>query len=741
MAADPAAVPAWRVSLALLIAIAVTTGGLHVLFDDQAWWLVVFFVLAAVLGAAATARALVANRFVPTIAATAVLVVLLSLLFAPGSSLLGVIPTLSTIDAFAGQVGAAADSIYRQAIPASAEAPIVFVLCAGVGVVALVCDLVAVALSRPALAGIPLLVILAIPAATARDVTDLFVFALAAAAFLLLLMTGSARRQPGLAVGIGAAAIVGALVAPAALPSVGDSGGAAASGLSTGINPVLTLGDDLRRSVDREVLEYSTASGASHYLRLVTLEDFTADEWRPTETEIDNANTIAAFAPPPGLSGDVPTAPETTTIDIGNLSSRWLPLPYPPLAVSGVDRGWFYSSDDFSVASDGDSSRGQDYEVESLLVDPTPEQLLAAGTVVANGFERYLALPEDLPPVILDTAVEVAASAGTNYEKAIVLQEYFRSGEFEYSEDAPVDGGYDGTGMDIIATFLAEKSGYCVHYATSMAAMARTLDIPSRVVLGFLPGSKSPRGAGTDFTVSIHDLHAWPELFFDGIGWVQFEPTPGRGELGDYADVSVAGVPAPTAPDVAAPDAAPTPESAPPADSAPDSGADAGGQQEQAAAWGAIARILLWILVVVGASFVPALVRGGQRALLYRRLLGGSGTAIDAWTEVLRTAVDYRIPVTVTDTPRETAARIASGGAPLAAILEAVETEVYSPAVAGAPGAIVGDLRRLRSALRDAAAPRVRARALLYPASLWRSIAHPLTRHEVVGAARRVDPR
>lgn len=736
MAADTARAPAWRISLALLFAIAVTVGGLHVLFDDQSWWLVVFFVLAAVLGAAATARAFVGNRFVPTIAAAAVLVALLSLLFAPGRSLLGIIPTLGTLDTFAGQVGAAADSIYRQSVPASAEAPIVFVLCAGVGVVALLCDLVAVTLSRPALAGIPLLALLAIPAVTARDSTDLFVFALAAAAFLLLLMAGSPRRQPGLAVGIGAAAIVGALVAPAALPSIDDSGGTAPSGLSTGINPVLTLGDDLRRGIDRDVLEYSTASGESHYLRLVTLDDFTADEWRPTEAEIDPANTIDAFAPPPGLSTDVPAEPETTTIDVGNLSSRWLPLPYPPLAVSGVEREWFYSSDDFSVTSDEDSSRGQDYEVESLLVDPTPEQLLAAGTVVEGGFERYLALPDDLPPVITETAAEVAASAETNYERAIVLQEFFRSGEFEYSEDAPVDGDYDGTGMDIIATFLAERSGYCVHYATSMASMARTLGIPSRVALGFLPGSPSPLGGDTDYTVSIHDLHAWPELFFDGVGWVQFEPTPGRGELGDYADVSVAGVPAPTVPDAAAPEASPTPEPSAPVGPAPDRGSEAGAQPDAPSAAGAIVRFLSFALLAAGISFLPALARAGQRALLDRRLRRGAGSAVDAWTEVLRTAIDYRVPVTVTDTPSQTAARITRGGPPLAALLAAVEAEGYSPAGAGEPGALVGEIRDFRARMRSSAAARVRLRALLYPASLWRTIVHPLTRNDLAVAGR-----
>ena len=61
--------------------------------------------------------------------------------------------------------------------------------------------------------------------------------------------------------------------------------------------------------------------------------------------------------------------------------------------------------------------------------------------------------------------------------------------------------------------FLKVKRGYCVHFASAMAVMARTLDIPARVVVGFLPGT---RGANGTWTVSLRDAHAWPELYFQG---------------------------------------------------------------------------------------------------------------------------------------------------------------------------------------------------------------------------------
>ena len=721
MAAERKGTPiAWQVSLALVMAIAVATGGLHVLFTDQTWWLLVFFVLTAVLGAAATARAFSRRWFAPPAAAVATLVGLVTLLFAPGTALLAVIPTLDTIRAFGALFDEAGTSIYRQSIPANADAPIVFVLCFGVGAIALLCDALAITLARPALAGIPLLGVLAIPAITARDITDLFVFALCAAAFLALLVVGGQRRQPGLAVGIGAAAIVGTLALPLVLPAVVYSA-AGSPGPSTGVNPVLGLGDDLRRSSEREVLTYRTESGEPHYLRLVSLENFVGAQWEPTEQEIDRGNSIADFAPPPGLSEDVPTAEEFTSIDIGNLSSRWLPVPYPPRSIEGVARDWFWEPGGFSVSSPNDTARGQDYVVESLIVQPTPEQLLAAGTVVATGFDKYLRLPEDLPTIISETADSIAATAPTNYEKAIVLQEFFRSGEFTYSEDAPVEGDFDGTGMDVVATFLELRSGYCVQFASSMAVMARSLDIPGRVVVGFLPGTPTTTGGAEGFTVTTHDLHAWPELYFEGIGWVQFEPTPGRGSLGDYADVSVEGVPAP----VPSPAASDAPSPSVPLDDAADRGADDNTAAAASATQTALPRLLLALLIVAGISLLPASVRLLQRMLLTRRLVAGAATAIDAWDEVLRTAVDLRLPVALTATPRENASVIGASGSALARLLSAVEHEGYAQTTITDPRSLVSVLDSFHAEVRAGASTRARLLASFYPASLWRRAARP----------------
>ena len=726
----PAHAAAWQVSAAILLVLTVATGGLHVLFAQQTWWLLVVFVMATVLAAAAGARALTRVRSVPTVAGAVVLVGMLTLLFAPGTSIVGVIPTLDTVAQFGQRFAAANESIYTQAVPATADPSIVFSLCVGLGIIAIIADLLAITLRLPAVTGLLVLGVLAVPAFTLPDISDPFIFVLTAAAFLFLLVIGSPKRQPRLATAIGAVAIIGTLVLPVVLPAIDTSRATSGEGTSTGVNPVLTLGDDLRRAAARTVISYTTTSGDPHYLRLVSLENFTGDEWAPTQRQIDTGNTMDGFGPVPGLSSEVEVSSELSEIEVGNLTSPYLPMPYPPRSVTGVDDEWYWEPDGFAVTSVDDTARGQEYEVESLVLEPTPEQLLGAGTTVMPELEQYLALPDDLPPVIAETATSVGSAGATNYEKALALQEYFRSSAFDYSEDAPVDGEYDGTGMDIIATFLDAKSGYCVHFASAMAVMSRSLGIPSRVIVGFLPGDRETQDDGsTRFTVTTHDLHSWPELYFDGIGWVQFEPTPGRGAPRAYADTNVAGVPAPAAAGDDVLDPTPSSSAAPSASSGPDAGLDAGGGiQQQSADVGPAPWIALALFGVFLLTLVPAGIRLLQRRRLVDRLQTREASALDAWREVLRTAVDVGRPVVSTETPRETAHTLGISGAPLDRILGATEEKGYAASTITDPRTLVADIAAVRSSLLDAAAPRTRRLARLYPASIWRRITHPLTR-------------
>jgi len=120
---------------------------------------------------------------------------------------------------------------------------------------------------------------------------------------------------------------------------------------------------------------------------------------------------------------------------------------------------------------------------------------------------------------------EVTADADNPLDRAIAIQDHLRGPDYTYNLDLG-EPLRDETGrlMEPIRNFYETRRGYCVQFATAMIMMARAQDIPARMAIGFLPGQP----AGTDkYIVKASDAHAWPELFFQGYGWLRFEPTPG----------------------------------------------------------------------------------------------------------------------------------------------------------------------------------------------------------------------
>jgi transglutaminase-like putative cysteine protease len=732
-----------RTSAVLLLALLVTIAGLHVILTDAAWWFALATLCAVLLGTAALVRGLArraagaSRRWLPPLAATVALALALTAVFVPATALLGILPTTASWDAFARLIEAANVSIARQSLPAVATPPIMFLLCLGVGAIAIVADALANALRTPALAGIPLLVLLGVPSAITIDATDPIVFVLAALSYLLLLRANASRRQSRLTLGLASIVLAGALVAPLLLPQVDPAQNINGSGFNSGVNPVLSLGENLRQDIDHPVLDYSTDSGTAQYLRLVSIENFTGTGWAPDPFRLRTGNTPEAIAAPPGLAATVATTEETTYVTVRGLTSPWLPLPYPTSSVAGLDGDWYWDSDGLAVKSPTRTAADETYRATSIVIEPTPAELAAAGTTVPAGFGRFLALPASMPKVISETATQVAGGASSNYEKALLLQDYFRSGDFTYSETAPVEQNYDGTGMTVIAAFLAARAGYCIHFASAMAVMARSLGIPSRIAIGFLPGTQLlDRVDGrTAFTVTSHNLHAWPELYFDGIGWTRFEPTASRGEVPAYADVASPNVPIPV--NTAAP--VPRESSSPRASSsaaplAAEPGNLAASRANVPAPLARVGWLLLALLAVAGLILAPAAARAGVRRRRMRGLRAGTAGALTGWQEAIQSAEDLGVDVPETATPREAAELFAaaSGTAPRDAIdrlRAAVERESYAGAVvAGRDGAVrtaatvLADTRAVIVGLGAAAGRPRRVRALLFPRSAWGGI-------------------
>lgn len=137
---------------------------------------------------------------------------------------------------------------------------------------------------------------------------------------------------------------------------------------------------------------------------------------------------------------------------------------------------------------------------------------------------RYLQLPDLLPRRIYDQAETIVHEARSPYQKALAL-ENFLSKNFRYT----LKPEHDWETVDFVDGFLQSGEGYCVHFASAMVVLARTQGIPARYVEGFaLKPLREDQGNNKRWLADGTGAHAWAELYFEGIGWLTFDPTPNR---------------------------------------------------------------------------------------------------------------------------------------------------------------------------------------------------------------------
>jgi transglutaminase-like putative cysteine protease len=171
---------------------------------------------------------------------------------------------------------------------------------------------------------------------------------------------------------------------------------------------------------------------------------------------------------------------------------------------------------------DGGLDAGLEYTFRSRIVVPTPEELDHVQDLAPVQYGRWTELPEDLDPRFEQIAQEWTADTASAYDKVFAIQRHFHSNGFTYSTDVDV-----AEGADALLTFLTRtKTGFCQQYATAMAVLVRTLGLPARIAVGYQVGTLQDDGT---YLVQSTDAHAWVEVFFEGYGWLPFEPTPGRG--------------------------------------------------------------------------------------------------------------------------------------------------------------------------------------------------------------------
>ncbi len=556
-------------------------------------------------------------------------------------------------------------------------------LVGGAGLVAVLVDLFAVGMRRVPLAGIALGGVYAVAASVAPGGLSWIWFIPPAVGFLMMLVAEGRTRvvRWGRSAGpsashsgipetdslarngrrVGAVAVAAAVALPALLPGLAEGvfgrGGPGDGGGRTirTDNPIVDLKGELELPDDVRVLEYRTDDPTPGYIRRAALDLFTGEEWKTSSRGVPESQRVSqGIAPPPGL--DL-TEDDTRTefqfqIDDENYRSPWLPLPYPAAEID-IDGDWRYDRATLDVVSTESDARGASYTVGRLDVDLDADVLQAAGRP-GEELDDMLALPDDLPAEATEWAERATEDAATSFDKAVALQRVFRT-TFVYDLSTE-----PGTSSSDLVNFLDNRQGYCEQYAAAMAIMARIVDIPARVAVGYMQGERQDDGT---WVVRANDAHAWPELYFEGTGWVPFEPTPATrtGSQPSWTvppveDGSDQGGQVPQPGQPTAPGAA--------EGIVPDEGAGSAGQggtdgaTSPSSPWPVVA-LSAGIISLIGA--LPAVVARFRRALRWRRAGSDPVRAAEAaWSDLRDTIRDAGLDWDPAATPRGTGRSVAA---------------------------------------------------------------------------------
>jgi len=681
-----------------------------------------------------------------------------------GSITGSVAPTPATISEFvtAFEDALASAQAYMAPIP-SGVPPITVILLTGGVLTLIVIDLLAGALRRIPLAGLALLTVYSVPVSITGNGVSWLTFIAMSVGFLSMLYlvhaeqvarwgrgmggetggeddadpsafgvrTGAVR---GSAIAIGATATTMALALPILVPTLNvtlfEGSGPGKRQIEVE-DPMVDLRRDLSRGVDIPLLWVTTPQKDPSYFRLAVLTRFNGDTWTPGDRDIPETQVARGDMPPlAGVAAGTSRKEVEYHVRVSDdFQSTWLPT---TAQVSRMDviGDWRYDATtmDFMSTDDDVTTAGMTYSFEGVTVEPDPELMDDSVSGAASVRSAYLEVPANIPSEIRGLAAEVTGGEPTRFRKARALQQWFREdGGFEYST-ARLDEGDQGS----LNSFLDESGrvGYCEQFAASMAIMARIIGIPARVAVGFL---ESKAAGPNQYEFSAHDLHAWPELFFPGAGWVRFEPTPGvRAEtVPSYTSADLA----PVANNTASPSATRPTDLLPSRGESTDAGAGAD-DDGSSFPWLTVVLVAMVVLLVVALVLLPAFVRRQRRD---RRLLGDIE---DLWLELRDHCVDLGHGWPHGRSPRATGAWLAGlfgstegdddaerprhgpeqnpdAVRALDRLVEQIERARYSRSAGSVDHEqAMHDVRTIEDALDHGVGPRVRRRSRWLPRSL-----------------------
>ncbi len=693
-----------------------TTLPLRSVFTDWSWLTVSIGCALPYLAIVALARSRTAPRWWHSAAGLAASLLMLLWVFVPQHLALGVLPTGSSFGDLSDLVRTARDTVRSQHAPLASTQALRLLVAAALVALAVLTDVLAILLRHPLLASAPLLEVLVVASATSSRASNPIWFAAAALGFLLIMLAGTRLQDRawgpsvdgsggrlGGARRMAVTGVVAALIVPAVLPSASvnvlaraahHNGGGSGQGGSGQIvlNSLASLRGSLQRPTPVDLFRVQVTRGSDpFYIRQEVDDMFTNDGWRPSGRTYDDPRAITPLG-----SGHYPVGPQSddtqaTSTPAFSMNARFtiLALGGTTLPILANPAAFGPPSDTASWNSRTSSAFGVSLKPSMTYTEtvkqPAPKVAqLEAATRWTGGVDAGLAaqltfLPPQ-PDEVAQLASRLAGGERTPYDKARAISSYFtnpRNG-FSYALNAPPNDG-----RNALVTFLDKKTGYCQQYAAAAAVLMRQAGLPARVVIGYTHHAPDANGV---FTVTTSDAHSWVEVFFNGIGWVPFDPTPLAG-----AD-SARAVALPWATHAVDPPV----QTAEPTANRGQSMAPSAARPEQTAApvaavaartsspvWRVLVTVLVLILVLAALVVGPRLLRRRQRR---RRLdrARSTGNPETLWQELAATAADREAlwpdTVTVGQVPGWLSGHgmDASGHAALTALAARVERDRFS---------------------------------------------------------------
>lgn len=399
------------------------------------------------------------------------------------------------------------------------------------------------------------------------------------------------------------------------------------------------------RNGDEAVFTVRTSGAAPRNYRLAVLDRYDGTTWTGSAALTRTGGRVPAEkdAGPDGTK----TLEQRFTVQ--SLPGIWLPAADRPSSVSTPEGTSLSVDPDSGVLSTGEAvPRGFTYTATSRLPVYDAERLryaAAADDPARVALPRLDAAGQPIPSVRSFRRIAERVTRGSThpYQRAVRLADWLRA---TYRLDP---GALPGHTYRSLEFFLADGGrGTSEQFAASFAVLARTLGLPTRVAVGFRPGTRT--GSGT-WQVRGRDVLAWPEVRFTGVGWVPFHPTPGEATRGGSSAVAVEepGERQRADRESTAP-ARPSTPPRPPDEAAPAAGGASGSGLPPLWLTVALALFLLATAYVLYALWLPYDRRSRRRndPDVRRRVLG-------AWQQIVERLTEIGLPATGAHTAQEVA--------------------------------------------------------------------------------------